>query len=165
VEKYGIARQNTADNIIRRMRCACWRTKATSTQQQWSFSNVPSNVLCLFFYNLPRYVHFFCFYASCSGGQGWILFYKYKVPKYHKKNASWLNPNQIVSLFSLKKTNSQNGIEKFINDFVTAKCREGRIFFKIRPQVRGYFDTQYVLVFRVENCMCFFRDIQMSFLW
>jgi hypothetical protein len=46
VEKYGTARQATDDNIIRRMRFACWITKATDTyseyviliafpQQQW----------------------------------------------------------------------------------------------------------------------------------
>jgi hypothetical protein len=46
VEKYGIARQATDDNIIQRMRLACWITKATDihsqyviliafTQQQW----------------------------------------------------------------------------------------------------------------------------------
>jgi hypothetical protein len=31
VEKYGTARQATDDNIIRRMRIACWITKATDT--------------------------------------------------------------------------------------------------------------------------------------
>jgi len=31
VEKYGTARQVTADNIIRHMRVACWITKATQT--------------------------------------------------------------------------------------------------------------------------------------
>jgi hypothetical protein len=31
VEKYGTARQATDDNIIRRMRFACWITKATGT--------------------------------------------------------------------------------------------------------------------------------------
>jgi hypothetical protein len=46
VEKYGRARQATDDNIIRRMRLACWVTMATDThteyviftafpQQQW----------------------------------------------------------------------------------------------------------------------------------
>jgi hypothetical protein len=32
MEKYGTARQATDDNIIRRMRFACWITKATDTQ-------------------------------------------------------------------------------------------------------------------------------------
>ena len=32
VEKYGTSRQATDGNIIRRMRCACWITKATDTQ-------------------------------------------------------------------------------------------------------------------------------------
>jgi hypothetical protein len=31
VEKYGTARQATDENIIRRMRFACWITKATDT--------------------------------------------------------------------------------------------------------------------------------------
>jgi hypothetical protein len=41
VEKYGTAREATDDNIIRRMRIACWITKATDTlriafpRQQW----------------------------------------------------------------------------------------------------------------------------------
>jgi hypothetical protein len=32
VEKYGTARQATDDNIIRRMRFACWITEATGTR-------------------------------------------------------------------------------------------------------------------------------------
>jgi hypothetical protein len=35
VEKYGTARQATDDNIIRRMRFACWITKATDTHTQY----------------------------------------------------------------------------------------------------------------------------------
>jgi hypothetical protein len=35
VEKYGTARQTTDDNIIRRMRFACWITKATDTHSQY----------------------------------------------------------------------------------------------------------------------------------
>jgi hypothetical protein len=35
VEKYGTARQTTDDNIIRRMRLACWITKATGTQSEY----------------------------------------------------------------------------------------------------------------------------------
>jgi hypothetical protein len=34
VEKYGTARQATDDNITRRMRFACWITKATDTHTQ-----------------------------------------------------------------------------------------------------------------------------------
>ena len=34
VEKYGTARQATDDNIIRRMRFACWITKATDTHSE-----------------------------------------------------------------------------------------------------------------------------------
>jgi hypothetical protein len=35
VEKYGTARQATDDNIIRRMRFACWITKATGTHSEY----------------------------------------------------------------------------------------------------------------------------------
>jgi hypothetical protein len=35
VEKYGTARQATDDNIIRRMRFACWITKATETHSDY----------------------------------------------------------------------------------------------------------------------------------
>jgi hypothetical protein len=35
VEKYGTARQDTGDNIIRRMRFACWITKATDTHSEY----------------------------------------------------------------------------------------------------------------------------------
>jgi hypothetical protein len=35
VEEYGTARQATDDNIIRRMRFACWITKATDTHSEY----------------------------------------------------------------------------------------------------------------------------------
>ena len=35
LKKYGRARQGTDDNIIRRMRFACWITKATDTHTQY----------------------------------------------------------------------------------------------------------------------------------
>jgi hypothetical protein len=35
VEKYGRARQATDDNIIQRMRFACWITKATDTHSEY----------------------------------------------------------------------------------------------------------------------------------
>jgi hypothetical protein len=35
VEKYGRARQATDDNITRRMRFACWITKAADTYSQY----------------------------------------------------------------------------------------------------------------------------------
>jgi hypothetical protein len=35
VEKYGTARQATEDNIIRRVRFACWITKATDTYTEY----------------------------------------------------------------------------------------------------------------------------------
>jgi hypothetical protein len=35
VEKYGRAKQSTDDNIIRRMRFACWITKATDTHSEY----------------------------------------------------------------------------------------------------------------------------------
>jgi hypothetical protein len=39
VEKYGTARQATDDNIIRRMRFACWITKATDTHSEYVIVN------------------------------------------------------------------------------------------------------------------------------
>jgi hypothetical protein len=35
VEKYGVARQATHDDITRRMRFACWTTKATNTHSEY----------------------------------------------------------------------------------------------------------------------------------
>jgi hypothetical protein len=35
VEKYGTARQATDDNILRRIRIACWITKATDTHSEY----------------------------------------------------------------------------------------------------------------------------------
>jgi hypothetical protein len=35
VEKYGTARQATDDNIIRRMRIACWISNATDTHSEY----------------------------------------------------------------------------------------------------------------------------------
>jgi len=35
VEKYGVARQVTDDNIIERMRIACWLPKATKTHSEY----------------------------------------------------------------------------------------------------------------------------------
>ena len=35
MEKYGTARQATGHNIIRRMRSACWITKATDTHSEY----------------------------------------------------------------------------------------------------------------------------------
>jgi hypothetical protein len=35
MEKYGRARQATDDNILRRMRTACWVTKATETHSEY----------------------------------------------------------------------------------------------------------------------------------
>jgi len=35
MENYGRARRATDDNIIRRMRCACWITKATSAHSEY----------------------------------------------------------------------------------------------------------------------------------
>jgi len=35
VEKYGTARQATGDNIVRRMRIACWIIKATDTNSEY----------------------------------------------------------------------------------------------------------------------------------
>jgi hypothetical protein len=35
MEKYGGARESTDDNITRRMRVACWITKATDTHSEY----------------------------------------------------------------------------------------------------------------------------------
>jgi len=35
VEKYGITRETTDDNVIRRMRFACWIIKATNTHSEY----------------------------------------------------------------------------------------------------------------------------------
>jgi hypothetical protein len=75
VEKYGIARQATDDNIIRRMRFACWITKATHThthteyviltafaRQQWLRERV--SMLRLFVHCLSC-----CFFWQVALGQ------------------------------------------------------------------------------------------------
>ena len=36
MEKYGIARQATDDNIIRCMRFACWKSKATDAHSEYA---------------------------------------------------------------------------------------------------------------------------------
>jgi hypothetical protein len=58
VEKYGRARQAKDDNIIRRMRFACWITKATDIHTEWvtlrfhcnCYANAP---LCYVIRTLP----------------------------------------------------------------------------------------------------------------
>jgi hypothetical protein len=47
MEKYGRARQATGDNIIRRMRFACWITKPTDTRSEY--------VICIAF-PLPQWL-------------------------------------------------------------------------------------------------------------
>jgi hypothetical protein len=47
VEKYGRARQATGGNIIRRMRFACWATKATDTHSEYVTPTVFSRQLWL----------------------------------------------------------------------------------------------------------------------
>ena len=37
MEKYGRARQATEDNVIRRMRFACWITKATDRHSEYVY--------------------------------------------------------------------------------------------------------------------------------
>jgi hypothetical protein len=41
VEKYGIARQTTDHNVIRRMRIACWIPKATDTHSEYVLITFP----------------------------------------------------------------------------------------------------------------------------
>jgi hypothetical protein len=60
VEDYGRTRQATGANIIRRMRFACWVTKATGTHSEY--------VLLLFrgnsgYTNAPQY--YLCTYIAC----------------------------------------------------------------------------------------------------
>jgi hypothetical protein len=70
VEKYGTARQATDDNIIQRMRFACWINKATDTHserviiisfplQQWSRERASiiryTYIACLVTYNLEHF--------------------------------------------------------------------------------------------------------------
>jgi hypothetical protein len=72
VEKYGTARQATDGNIIRRMRFACWITKATDTHseyviivafllQRWLRERASmlryTYIACLAFCNLILYRH------------------------------------------------------------------------------------------------------------
>jgi hypothetical protein len=72
-EKYGTAIQVTEDNMIRRMRFACWITKATDThseyvifiafpRQQWLHERVPVlrlYVLCHSCYFISKAVHLY----------------------------------------------------------------------------------------------------------
>ena len=55
MEKYGTATQATDDNIIRRMRVACWITKATGTHSEYEIlffhrNNGYANALECYFY-------------------------------------------------------------------------------------------------------------------
>jgi hypothetical protein len=47
VKKYGSAGQATHDNIIWRMRFACWITKATDTQSEYAILIVLPRLQCL----------------------------------------------------------------------------------------------------------------------
>jgi len=71
MEKYGRARQATDDNIIRRMRFACWITKATDSRpdylilivfprQQWFRER--ASMLRLYAHCLPN---LYSIYTSC----------------------------------------------------------------------------------------------------
>jgi hypothetical protein len=71
VEKYGTARQATDDNIIRRMRFACWITKATDTHSEYvillsqynkAYANAPE---CYVILTLP--VLFICSLFNDAG--------------------------------------------------------------------------------------------------
>jgi hypothetical protein len=52
VEKYGTARQATDDNIMWRMRFACWITKATDTRSEYVILLVHGKNV---YANAPRY--------------------------------------------------------------------------------------------------------------
>ena len=47
MEKHGRARQATDDNIIRRMRFACWITKATDTHSEYVILTAFQRQQCL----------------------------------------------------------------------------------------------------------------------
>jgi hypothetical protein len=62
VEKYGTARQATDDNKIRRMRFACWITKATDTHSEYVILTAfPWQQWLLERASMLRYTYFDCF--------------------------------------------------------------------------------------------------------
>jgi hypothetical protein len=60
VEKYGRAGQATGDNIIRRVRFACWITEATDTHSEYVILTAfpREQLLCERVSVLSLYVHF-----------------------------------------------------------------------------------------------------------
>jgi hypothetical protein len=70
VENHGGARETTDDNIIRRMRFACWITEVTSTQTQ-THTLIICNTYCLSTATIvmrTRLIFTSCVYClSCSG--------------------------------------------------------------------------------------------------
>jgi hypothetical protein len=84
VEKYGTARQATHYHIIRRMRFACWITKATDTHSEcviltYSFST--ATVVTRTRLNVTLYVHCLSwYYCSVSLGKFHNSLPKYAIP-------------------------------------------------------------------------------------
>jgi hypothetical protein len=61
VEKYCTARQATDDNIIRRMRFACWITKATDTRSEYvTLITFPLQQWLRELVSVLRYTHIAC---------------------------------------------------------------------------------------------------------
>jgi hypothetical protein len=78
VEKYGRARQFTDDNIIRRMRFACWITKATHTHSQYVILLFHSNNCYATRLRVTLHVRcLFCFFLRLP------TFYYRPVPRHH----------------------------------------------------------------------------------
>jgi hypothetical protein len=73
VEKYGTARQATDDNIIRRMRFACWITKATDTHSEHVILTAfPRQQLLRERASVLRYTYIACLVITCVCVQSMI---------------------------------------------------------------------------------------------
>jgi hypothetical protein len=73
VEKYGTAGQTTDDNIIWRMRTACWITKTTDTHSEYTILTVfhinnsyTNRYHCYIIRTLPVLFSFTDFYSTLS---------------------------------------------------------------------------------------------------
>jgi hypothetical protein len=70
VEKYGTARQAADDNIIRRVRIACWITETTDTHSEYVILNVfPRQKWLRERISMSRYTHIACFALPADGGE------------------------------------------------------------------------------------------------
>jgi hypothetical protein len=83
VEKYGTARQVTDNNIIRRMRFACWVTKATDTNSEYVILiDFPGQQWLRERASMSRYMHIACLVNT------FFLFTKSLLPYFSKKHVS-----------------------------------------------------------------------------